>query len=76
MRIQKSGLTSALTPVSPITKTPISDEGAFMSRQNTTAVVPSSSDAQNLKELKLQDSDLDQFADGIATEGNGSKELY
>jgi len=45
-----------------------------MSRQNTTAdsIVPSSSDAQDLKDLKLQDSDLDQFADyfGIAFEGS------
>jgi hypothetical protein len=35
-----------------------------MTRENTTAVsiLPSSSDAQDLKDLKLQDSDLDQFA--------------
>ena len=45
-----------------------------MSRENTTAdsIVPLSSDAQDLKDLKLQDSDLDQFADyfELAFEGN------
>ena len=45
-----------------------------MSRQNTTAIsiVPSSGDAQDLKDLKLQDSDLDQFAHyfELAFEGN------
>jgi hypothetical protein len=45
-----------------------------MSRENTTAVsiVPLSSDAQDLKNLKLQDSDLDQFAHyfELAFEGN------
>jgi len=45
-----------------------------MSRENTTAIsiVPSSGDAQDLKDLKLQDSDLDQFAHYFETvfEGN------
>ena len=45
-----------------------------MSRENTTAdfIVPSSSDTQDLKDLKLQDSDLDQFAHyfELAFEGN------
>ena len=45
-----------------------------MSRENTItdSIVPLSSDAQDLKDLKLQDSDLDQFAHYFETafEGN------
>src|SRR5258705_9869158 len=45
-----------------------------MTRENTTAVsiLPSSSDSQDLKDLKLQDTDLDQFADYFETAFEGS----
>jgi|SRR5882724_1202054 len=55
-------------------KNPIHHDRSFMSRGNTTAnsIVPLSSDAQDLKDLKLEDSDLDQFARyfEMAFEGN------